>query len=50
GNLKAISNLVKGMTLEEVRERLQGITCGFKDTSCADQLVHALEEAAKNGK
>ena len=35
---------------EEVRERLQGITCGFKDTSCADQLVHALEEAAKNGK
>ena len=50
GNLKAISNLVKGMTLEDVRERLQGITCGFKDTSCADQLVHALEEAAKNGK
>ena len=49
GNLKAISNLVKGMTLEDVRERLQGITCGFKDTSCADQLVHALEEAAKNG-
>ncbi|EHO86721.1 hypothetical protein HMPREF0380_00380 [Eubacterium infirmum F0142] len=48
GNLKAISSLVKGMTLEEVREKLQGITCGSKDTSCADQLVHAIEEASKS--
>lgn len=48
GNLKAISSLVKGMTLEEVREKLQGITCGSKDTSCADQLVHAIKEASKS--
>ena len=48
GNLKAISSLVKGMTLEEVSEKLQGITCGSKDTSCADQLVHAIEEASKS--
>lgn len=45
GNLQGISALVKGMTYEEVKERLSGIRCGFKQTSCPDQLVHAIEEA-----
>ena len=45
GNLKGISSLVKGMTHEELKEKLSGITCGFKGTSCPDQLVKAVEEA-----
>ena len=43
GNLKGISALVKGMTPEEAISRLKGIRCGFKQTSCPDQLAHALE-------
>ncbi len=43
GNLKGISALVKGMTPEEAISRLKGIKCGFKATSCPDQLAHALE-------
>lgn len=43
GNLKAISKLVEGMEVEEVIKRCKGIKCGFKNTSCADQLVSALE-------
>ncbi len=43
GNLKGISSLVKGMTPEEAISRLKGITCGFKPTSCPDQLAKALE-------
>mgnify|MGYP004450530083 CR=1 FL=1 len=42
GNLKAIGKLVKGMTVSEVRELLEGNTCGKRDTSCADQLAKAL--------
>ena len=44
GNLQGISALVKGMTPEEAIGRLKGIRCGFKPTSCPDQLAHALEE------
>ena len=44
GNLQGISALVKGMKPEEAISRLKGIRCGFKPTSCPDQLVHALEE------
>lgn len=44
GNLQGISALVKGMKPEESISRLKGIRCGFKPTSCPDQLAHALEE------
>lgn len=44
GNLQSISALVKGMKPEEAISRLKGIRCGFKPTSCPDQLAHALEE------
>lgn len=44
GNLQGISALVKGMKPEEAISRLKGILCGFKPTSCPDQLAHALEE------
>ncbi len=45
GNLKAISKLVEGMTVDEIEKKLKGNTCGFKDTSCADQLALAVREA-----
>lgn len=44
GNLKGISTLVDGMTPEEVIAKLEGIKCGFKSTSCPDQLAQALKE------
>ena len=44
GNLQGISALVQGMKPEEAISRLKGIRCGFKPTSCPDQLAHALEE------
>ena len=47
GNLQGISSLVKGMKLEDVIERLNGIRCGMKSTSCPDQLAQALKEIAK---
>lgn len=43
GNLKGISSLVEGMPVEEVIKRLEGIRCGFKQTSCPDQLAEALK-------
>lgn len=43
GNLQGIGALVKGMTPTEAISRLKGIRCGFKSTSCPDQLAHALE-------
>ncbi len=49
GNLKGISSLVAGMDAEEVIRRLKGIRCGFKDTSCPDQLSKALEKALSQG-
>ena len=42
-NLKGISALVKGMKVEEAITRLEGIRCGFKTTSCPDQLAQALK-------
>lgn len=47
GNLKGISSLVKGMKIEDVIERLEGIRCGMKPTSCPDQLARALKEISK---
>lgn len=41
GNHKGIVSLVKGMKLEDVADKLEGITCGFKSTSCPDQLAKA---------
>ncbi|MBQ9134532.1 MAG: TIGR03905 family TSCPD domain-containing protein [Lachnospiraceae bacterium] len=43
GNLQGISSLVKGMKVEDAISRLKGIRCGFKSTSCPDQLALALE-------
>ena len=45
GNLKGICSLVNGMKVEDVIERLQGVTCGRKSTSCPDQFALALKEA-----
>lgn len=44
GNLKGICSLVKGMKVEDVIKKLEGITCGFKSTSCPDQLAKALKQ------
>ena len=43
GNLKGIAALVEGMEVNDAINRLRGITCGFKSTSCPDQLSKALE-------
>ena len=45
GNLKAIGKLVEGHDAEEIIGILKGNTCGFKSTSCGDQLAKALEQA-----
>lgn len=47
GNLQGISALVKGMKVEEVLERLEGIHCGERPTSCPDQLCKALRTSLK---
>ena len=44
GNLKGIASLLKGMKAEDAISKLKGIRCGFKPTSCPDQLACALEE------
>lgn len=44
GNLQGISSLVTGMKVEDVIAKLSGIKCGFKPTSCPDQLAKALKE------
>lgn len=44
GNLKGISALIKGQKPEDVIDRVKGIKCGFKPTSCPDQLAKALEK------
>ena len=48
GNLKGISSLVTGRRAEEVISSLEGIRCGFKNTSCPDQLAKALKEVMDN--
>lgn len=50
GNLKAVSLLVDGMSVEEIEEKLKGNTCGFKSTSCADQLATAVRKAYEENK
>lgn len=45
GNLKAISKLLEGSTVEEIESKLLGNTCGPRPTSCADQLAKAVREA-----
>lgn len=47
GNLQGISALVKGMKIDDVIEKLSGLDCGGKGTSCPDQLARALKEIAK---
>lgn len=49
GNLQGISRLVEGMSAEEAIKRMRGIHCGFKDTSCPDQLAIALEGIIREG-
>jgi uncharacterized protein (TIGR03905 family) len=48
GNLKGIGALVEGMPAEKVIERVDGIRCGMKSTSCPDQLAKALKQAISN--
>ncbi len=43
GNLKGIGALLKGMHFEEAIKRLEGIRCGYKNTSCPDQIAQALK-------
>lgn len=47
GNTQGVARLVEGLTPDEVVERLAGIRCGFKPTSCPDQLAQAVAAAAK---
>ena len=47
GNTAGISKLIEGMKIEDVIEKLKGIPCGYKKTSCPDQLAKALEEYIK---
>ncbi len=48
GNLQGIGALVEGMEVEEAIRRLSGIRCGFKNTSCPDQLAQALKQYQEN--
>ncbi len=49
GNLKAVSTLVDGMTVEQIEHKLIGIQCGSKGTSCGDQLAKAVRAAYQAG-
>ena len=44
GNTLGVASLVKGMKVEDVISKLTGITCGFRQTSCPDQISKALEQ------
>lgn len=48
GNLGAICNLIVGMNVDDVISKLEGTKCGFKDTSCPDQLAKGLREAKED--
>ncbi len=50
GNTQGVSALVKGMKVEDAIKRMKGIRCGFKDTSCPDQLAKALEKSLAESK
>ena len=45
GNTQGVSRLVEGMEVNDAISRLEGIECGFKGTSCPDQLAKALKQA-----
>ena len=47
GNLKGIVSLVKGQKISDVKDRLTGITCGGKHTSCPDQFAQLLDEVSR---
>ena len=47
GNTQGVAKLAEGMTTDEIIARLSGIRCGFKGTSCPDQLAKAVAEAIK---
>ncbi len=47
GNTKGVAALVEGMNAQDAIKKLSGIKCGFKDTSCPDQLANALRELEK---
>lgn len=48
GNTQGVSKLAEGMTTDEIIEKLSGIKCGFKGTSCPDQLAKAVQAALEN--
>ena len=48
GNLKGISSLVEGMNIDDVINKLEGTSCGFKSTSCPDQFAKALKQYKTN--
>lgn len=50
GNLQALPRLVDGMTVEEIQNKISGIICGFRGTSCADQLAKAVLNASEKSK
>jgi len=50
GNLQALPKLVEGLSVEEITSKLNGINCGIRGTSCADQLSKAVKEAYENSK
>ncbi len=50
GNLKAVSKLVEGMSVNELEEKLSGNTCGRKNTSCTDQLAQAVLQKYEESK
>lgn len=50
GNLKAVSKLIKGRSIDEVTSILRGNTCGSRPTSCADQLCRALDAAREKAR
>ncbi|MBQ7063938.1 MAG: TIGR03905 family TSCPD domain-containing protein [Firmicutes bacterium] len=47
GNTQGVAKLVEGMDVQDVINRLDGIRCGFKPTSCPDQLARALKQATR---
>ena len=47
GNLQGICSLIKGMKVEDVISKLEGIKCGYKPTSCPDQLAKGLKQLVK---
>ena len=50
GNLQALPRLVEGMTVEEIEQKIGGINCGRRGTSCADQLSKAVRKAYEESK